>query len=88
MQTKLNKSKKIILDTRHENKANKTGFTLLSHPSKKSYIKIFSDSAYENTLTPQQIAGKHMIKLHHWKVHFTRILTKFGLEFLEQYTNK
>ena len=35
-------------------KANKTGFTLLSYPSKKSYIKIFSDSAYENTLTPQQ----------------------------------
>ena len=26
MQTKLNKSQKIILDTRHENKANKTGF--------------------------------------------------------------
>ena len=38
----------------NEKKANKTGFTLLSHPSKKSYIKIFSDSAYENTLTPQQ----------------------------------
>ena len=39
MQTKLNKSKKIILDTRHESKANKTGFTILSLSSKKFYIK-------------------------------------------------
>ena len=43
MQTKLNQSKKIILDTRQENKANKTGFTILSLPSKKFYIKPFSD---------------------------------------------
>ena len=39
MQTKLNKSKKIILDTRHENKANKTCFTIFSLSSKKFYIK-------------------------------------------------
>ena len=39
MQTKLNKSKKIILDTRHENKANKIGFTISSLSSKKFYIK-------------------------------------------------
>ena len=39
MQTKLNKSKKIILDTRHEKKANKIGFTIFSLSSKKFYIK-------------------------------------------------
>ena len=50
MQTKLNKSKKIILDTRHENQANKTGFAILSLSSKKFYIKPFSDKAYENKL--------------------------------------
>ena len=35
MQTYLNKSKKIIIDTRHENKANKTSFTILSLSIKK-----------------------------------------------------
>ena len=39
MQTELNKSKKIILHTRHENKANKTGFAIFSLSSKKFYIK-------------------------------------------------
>ena len=39
MQTKLNKSKKIILDTRHERKANKIGFTIFSLSSKKFYNK-------------------------------------------------
>ena len=39
MQTYLNKTKKIILDTRHENKANKTGFTIFSLSSKNFYIK-------------------------------------------------
>ena len=52
MQTYLNKTKKIILDTRHDNKANKTSFTLLSLSSKKFYIKPFSDRAKENTLKP------------------------------------
>ena len=42
MQTKLNKSKKIILDTRKESK---TGFAILSISSKKFYIKTFSDKA-------------------------------------------
>ena len=50
MQTKLNKSTEIILDTRHENKANKTGFVILSLSSKKLYIKPFLDKAYENKL--------------------------------------
>ena len=45
MQTKLNKSKKIILDTRHENKAKKIGSTIFSISSKKFYIKPFSDKA-------------------------------------------
>ena len=39
MQTYLNKSKKIILDTRHEKKANKTGFAILSLSCTKFYIK-------------------------------------------------
>ena len=39
MQNKLNKSKKIILETRNENKANKTGFAIFSLSSKKFYIK-------------------------------------------------
>ena len=43
MQTKLNKSKKIILDTKQEHKANKTGFTIFSLSRKKFYIKPFWD---------------------------------------------
>ena len=45
MQTKVKKSKKIILDTRQENKANKIGFTIFSLSSKNFYIKPFSDKA-------------------------------------------
>jgi len=45
MQTNLNKSKKIISETRHENKANKIGFTIFSLSSKKFFIKPFSDKA-------------------------------------------
>ena len=41
MQTKLNKSKKIIKETKKEHKANKTGFGILSLSSKKFYIKHF-----------------------------------------------
>ena len=59
MQTQLNKSKKFFIDTRHEYKANKTRFTILSLSSKKFYNKPFSDRAYENTLKPQQSARKH-----------------------------
>ena len=39
MQTKLNKSKKIIMKTRQEHKANKTDFTNFSLSSKKFYNK-------------------------------------------------
>ena len=39
MQTKLNKSKKIIFEPRQQHKANKTGFAILSLSSKKFYIK-------------------------------------------------
>jgi len=39
MQTDINKSNNIILDTRHENKAKKTGFAILSLSRKKFYIK-------------------------------------------------
>ena len=52
MQTQLNKSKKIFIDTRHEYKANKTSFTILSLSRKKFYNKPFSDRANENTLKP------------------------------------
>ena len=52
MQTELNKSKEIILDTRHENKANKTGFAILSLSSKKFYPKPFSDRLNGNTIKP------------------------------------
>ena len=45
MQTKLNKLKKIITETRHEKKANKIGLTIFSLSSKKFYIKPFSDKA-------------------------------------------
>jgi len=38
MQTKLNKSNKIIIETRQEHKANKTGFAIFSLSSKKFYI--------------------------------------------------
>ena len=40
MQTQLNKSKKIILETRQEHKANKTGFAIFSLSSTKFYIKL------------------------------------------------
>ena len=39
MQTELNKSKKIIFETRKQHKANKTGFTNFSLSSKKFYNK-------------------------------------------------
>jgi len=48
MQTKLNKSKKIILDTRHENKANKIGFTIFSLSSKTFYTKPYFEQQAQN----------------------------------------
>ena len=50
MKTYLNKSKKIILDTRHEKKSNKASFTIFSLSNKKFYIKPFLDKAQENKL--------------------------------------
>ena len=47
MQKLLNKPKKIIIDTRDENKVNKTSFTILSLSSKKFYIKLFSEKALD-----------------------------------------
>ena len=41
MQTELNKSKKIIIDTRQEHKANKTGFTIFSLSRKSSILNHF-----------------------------------------------
>ena len=54
MQTKLNKSKKIIKETRQEHKANKTGFAIFSLSSTKFYIKLhFGQQAWnrDETLT-------------------------------------
>ena len=45
MQTQLNKTKKIILETRQEHKVNKTGFTIFSLSRKKFYTKPFSAKA-------------------------------------------
>ena len=45
MQTELNKSKKIIMETRQEQKANKTGFAILPLSIAKFYIKPFSYKA-------------------------------------------
>ena len=45
MQTELNKSKKIIIETRQEHKANKIGFAILPLSSAKFYIKPFPDKA-------------------------------------------
>ena len=87
MQTYPNTSKKIIIDTRHEHKAGKIGFTILSLSSQKFCIKPFSDRTNGNTLKFKKTGKKHMRKLHHWKLYFTRSLAKFGLEFLEHYTN-
>ena len=50
MKTELNKSKKIIIDTRQEHKANKTSFAILSLSIKKFYNKPFSDKVQENKL--------------------------------------
>ena len=48
MQTKLNKFKKIIKETRQEHKANKTGFTNFSLSNKKFYIKPYFGQQAQN----------------------------------------
>ena len=52
MQSQLNKSKKIILETRQEHKTNKTGFTNFSLSSKKFYIKPQLHSKHEIEMKP------------------------------------
>ena len=53
MQTKLNKSKKNIFETRQQHKANKTGFAIFSLSRKKSsIINHILDSKHENAIKP------------------------------------
>ena len=53
MQTKLNKSKKIIKETKKEHKANKTGFAILSLSCKKnSTINHILDSKHKIEIKP------------------------------------
>ena len=52
MQSKLNKSKKIMLDTRQEHKANKTGFTISHFPAKSSILNHILDSKHEIEMKP------------------------------------
>ena len=52
MQTKLNKSKKIILDTRQEHKANKTDLLFSHFPAKSSILNHILDSKHEIEMKP------------------------------------
>ena len=83
MQTYLNKTKKITLDTRHENKAIKTGFTIFSLSSKKFYIKPpFGQQArnrYKTLTTSKQICEQVVPR----KTTLHKESNKFGLTFLE-----
>ena len=66
MQTQLNKSKKIILETRQEHKANKTGFAIFSLSSTKFYIKLhFGQQAWNRneTLTNSKEAYERVAPL-------------------------
>ena len=66
MQTKLNKSKKITIETRQEDKANKTGFANFSLSSKKLYIKpYFGQQAWnrKETLTNSKEAYEQVVPL-------------------------
>jgi len=66
MQTELNKSKKIILETRQEHKANKTDFAIFSLSSKKFYIKPYFGQQAQNrnkTLTNSKEAYEQVALL-------------------------
>ena len=66
MQTELNKSKKIIFETRQQHKANKTGFTNFSLSSKKFYIKPYFGQQARNrkeTLTNSKEAYEQVVPL-------------------------
>ena len=52
MQTELNKSKKIMFETRQQHKANKTGFTNFSLPVKSSILNHILDSKHEIEIKP------------------------------------
>ena len=66
MQTKLNKSKTITIETKLENKANKTGFTIFSLSSKKFYIKPHFEQQTRNrneTLTNSKQTCEQVVPL-------------------------
>ena len=66
MQTKLNKSKKITIETRPEHKANKTGFAIFSVSSKKFYIKPYFGQQARNrdkTLTTSKQTCEQVVPL-------------------------
>ena len=66
MQTQLNKSKKIIIETTQEHKANKTGFAIFSLSSKKFYIKPYFGQQARNrnkTLTNSKEAYEQVVPL-------------------------
>ena len=66
MQTELNKSKKIIIETRHDNKANKTSFAIFSLSCKKFYNKQhFGQQARKlnETLTNSKESGEQVAPL-------------------------
>ena len=65
MQTKQKKSKKIILDTRQEHKANKTGFAIFSLSSKKFYIKPYFGQQARNRNETLTKSKENMSKMHH-----------------------
>ena len=52
MQNQLKKSKKIIIETRQEHKANKTGFTNFSLFRKSSILNHILDSKHEIEIKP------------------------------------
>ena len=52
MQTELNKSKKIIFETRRQHKANKSGFAILSFSENIYAINNISDSKHEIETKP------------------------------------
>ena len=65
MQTKLNKSKKIIFETRQQHKANKTGFTNFSLSSKKFYIKPYFGQQARNRDKTLNNSKESCEQVHH-----------------------
>ena len=65
MQTKLNKSKTITIETKLENKANKTGFTIFSLSSKKFYIKPYFGQQARNRNKTLNNSKESCEQVHH-----------------------